>query len=132
MIGIDTNVLMRCLVNDDSRQNEIARGFLAKRSADDPAFVSAVTLAETFWVLHRQLKFSSDRLISVLREMLATDGLVLEFSGELDLFLSRKGADAIMIADNLVHWSGIRAGTTRTVTFDKRAAMHIPGMELLA
>jgi predicted nucleic-acid-binding protein len=132
MIGIDTNVLLRCLVNDNSEQNEIARRFLAKRNDDDPAFVSAITLAETFWVLNRQMKLSSDRLISVLRSMLATDGLVFEFAGELELFIDGEGVDVDMVADNLVHWSAKRAGCDRSVTFDKKAATRITGMELLA
>lgn len=132
MIGIDTNVLLRCLVNDNSEQNEIARRFLSKRNDDDPAFVSAITLAETFWVLNRQLKLSSDRLISVLRSMLATDGLIFEFAGELELFIDSEGVDVDMVADNLVHWSAKRAGCSMTVTFDKKAATRISGMELLA
>ena len=132
MIGIDTNVLLRCLVNDNSEQNEIARRFLAKRNDDDPAFVSAITLAETFWVLSRQMKLSSDRLISVLRSMLATDGLVFEFAGELELFIDSESVDLNMVADNLVHWSARRAGCDTSVTFDKKAATRISGMELLA
>lgn len=132
MIGIDTNVLLRCLVNDNSEQNEIARRFLAKRNDDDPAFVSAITLAETFWVLNRQMKLSSDRLISVLRSMLATDGLVFEFAGELELFIDSESVDVDMVADNLVHWSAKRAGCDRSVTFDKKAATRITGMELLS
>ena len=132
MIGIDTNVLLRCLVNDNSEQNEIARRFLAKRNDDDPAFVSAITLAETFWVLSRQMKFASDRRISVLRTMLATDGLMFEFAGELELFIDSESVDVNMVADNLVHWSAKRAGCDKSVTFDKKAAMRISGMELLA
>jgi predicted nucleic-acid-binding protein len=132
MIGIDTNVLLRCLINDNSQQNEVARRFLATCNDDDPAFVSAITLAETFWVLHRQLKYSNDKLISVLGIMLATDGLVFEFAGELELLLNDKDIDAAMVADYLVHWSARRAGCVKSVTFDKRAAAKIVGMELLS
>lgn len=132
MIGIDTNILMRCLINDDSRQNEVARAFLSSRSAEDPAFVSAIALAETIWVLRQQLKFPNGRLISVLEEMLATEELVMEFSEEIESFLSSERRDAVMIADHLIHWSGVRAGSSKTVTFDKRAAARISGMELLA
>ena len=78
------------------------------------------------------MKLSSDRLISVLRSMLATDGLVFEFAGELELFIDSESVDVNMVADNLVHWSARRAGCDTSVTFDKKAATRISGMELLA
>ena len=39
MIGIDTNVLLRFLVDDDVKQNTLARAFMAERTAEDPAYL---------------------------------------------------------------------------------------------
>lgn len=55
MIGIDTNVLLRFLVDDDVEQTNIARRMLTGSNADDPIFVSSVTIAETVSVLTKTL-----------------------------------------------------------------------------
>ncbi|NJR13735.1 MAG: type II toxin-antitoxin system VapC family toxin [Phyllobacteriaceae bacterium] len=54
MIGIDTNVLLRLLVIDDPVQNALARTFFESRTIEDPAYVSAITLAEPSWSLRRR------------------------------------------------------------------------------
>lgn len=130
MIGVDTNVLVRFLVDDDPRQNERAREFMSARSFDDPAFVSAVTLAETVWVLHRRLGFAISSVIAILRDLLASDGLIIEHADELGRIIEN-AAPGTDIADHLISWSGLAGGCTHTVTFDRRAAKSVPGMELL-
>lgn len=131
MIGIDTNVLVRFLVDDDPRQNEMARKFLSMRSAEDPAFVSAITLAETVWVLHRRLRFPIANVISALRDLLASDGFVIQHADELGQLLQGDRMPTTDVADYLIAWMGKVAGCSRTVTFDRRAAKAVPGMELL-
>ena len=59
MIGIDTNVLLRFLVHDDPKQGEKARQFMTERTAEDPAYVSAVVLAEVIWFLRQRLNYSA-------------------------------------------------------------------------
>ena len=131
MIGIDTNVLVRFLVDDDPDQNAAARRFMLARTADDPAFVSAIALAETVWLLHRQMKFPMHQIVDMLRSLLAADGLVIEYAEQLDRLLNGMGGPAGDLADNLVVWSGDRAGCRSTVTFDKKTARAVAGMELL-
>jgi predicted nucleic acid-binding protein len=53
VIGVDTNVLVRFLTADDPDQHTRALGFFEQRSSADPAFLSAVTIAETIWVLRK-------------------------------------------------------------------------------
>ena len=45
MIGIDTNILVRLLTQDDPTRMHAARAFFAERNARDPAYVSAIVLA---------------------------------------------------------------------------------------
>lgn len=131
MIGIDTNVLVRFLVDDQPEQNRAARQFLSKRSAEDPAYVSAVVLAETVWVLNKHLKYPMPVIIEVLQNLIAADGVVIEYAEELNTLFSQ--SDPVGdLPDYLIAWSAKVAGCRRTVTFDKTAARKIPGMELLA
>ncbi len=131
MIGVDTNVLVRFLVEDDPKQNALARDFFSKRSSEDPAFVSAIVLAETVWVLRRNLKLPLATVSDLIQNLLAADRLVVEFTEELDALLSQDTPQSD-IADYLIAWSARRAGCKATVTFDRTSAEAIPGMELLA
>jgi predicted nucleic-acid-binding protein len=52
VIGLDTNVVVRYLTQDDPKQSPIATRLMEKTlSTDDPGFVSLVVLAEVVWVL---------------------------------------------------------------------------------
>ncbi len=52
MIGLDTNVVVRYLTQDDARQSPIATQPTEKTlSSDEPDFVFLVVLAEVIWVL---------------------------------------------------------------------------------
>jgi predicted nucleic-acid-binding protein len=132
MTGIDTNVLVRFLVVDDPQQNEQARAFLAERSAEDPAFISSVILAETLWILHRRLKYPLTTVIAALRDMLAIEELRIEHAGKVGRMLEGDRTPGTDIAEYLITWAGNVAGCSHTVTFDRRAAKAVPGMELLA
>ncbi|MFB9952832.1 PIN domain-containing protein [Rhizobium puerariae] len=131
VIGIDANVLVRFLVDDDPEQNAAARRFLSGRTADDPAFVSALVIAETAWVLNRRLKYPMPVVSDLLLDLISADGLVVEYTEELDALLSVAQPKADF-ADYLIFWSARRAGCRSVVTFDETAAKAIPGMELLA
>ena len=132
MIGLDTNVLIRFLVDDDPEQNRAARAFLSSRSFQDPVFVSAVTTAETVWLLTKRLNYPMASVADLLRDLLASDGLVMEHAGEIDRILNDETAPSTDLADYLIAWSGLAAGCSHTVTFDRRAARAIPAMELLS
>lgn len=131
MIGIDTNVLVRFLVDDQPEQNLAARQFLSERTGENPAYVSAVVIAETMWVLNKHLEYPMPVIIDVLQNLLAADGVVIEYAEELNTLFgeARPLGD---LPDYLIAWSARGAGCGRTVTFDKAAAQKIPGMELLA
>ncbi|BCH30235.1 hypothetical protein MesoLjLc_21650 [Mesorhizobium sp. L-8-10] len=132
MIGVDTNVLVRFLVVDDPVQNELARAFFAARSSEDPAFVSAVTLAETIWVLNRRLNYPLVQVMAALREMLASEEISIEHAEGLGRLLHDEDTPETDIGDYLISWAGIAAGCSSTVTFDRRAASFVPALELLA
>lgn len=131
MIGLDTNVLVRFLVDDDPAQNHAARTFLSERNADDPAFLSAVALAETVWVLSRRLGYAAKDIASMLRGLLASDGLIIEHADELGAMLGHGALPDADLADHLIAWANRHAGCRTTVTFDRRAAKVVTGMDLL-
>ncbi len=132
MIGVDTNILLRLLVVDDPEQSEKARNFLSQRSAEDPAYISGIVLAELVWVLRRRLGYQHPQIAELPLSFLASEDVVMENAEELGLLLSEENAPVDTLADNMVTWAAMKAGCSKVVTFDRRAAKMIPGMELLA
>ncbi|MGA9867900.1 MAG: PIN domain-containing protein [Acetobacteraceae bacterium] len=71
MIGLDTNVLVRYLAQDDPVQSPTATALIERRLSDaDPGFVSTVTMAETAWVLERAYGLSDHEVAAAIERTL--------------------------------------------------------------
>ena len=130
MIALDTNVLVRFLVRDEARQAEEARALFASLAADNPGFVCREVAVELVWVLSRSYGTPRERVASILLELLATEGVVIENADDV--------ADAAVgyadgrsdFADLMIVAAARRYGATPVYTFDRRAA-RVDGVELL-
>jgi len=132
VIGVDTNVLLRLIVDDHEEQRAAARSFFASRTARDPAFVSSTVLAELIWLLRRRFRYSNDAILGVLRAMVSTNELRFEHGDHLRAFLEDDDRTPSDLADALIGWACAAAKCEKVVTFDKRSALLIPSMELLS
>ncbi len=130
MKAVDTNVLLRFVLRDDERQFEKAAAFFATRTADDPAFVSLIVLAELSWALRQRYGFDRSRTRALIEALLETAELVFEDEASLSQMMAQ--AERGDIADHLISYSARRAGCSTTVTFDRDAVKAVSGMELLA
>ena len=130
MIGIDTNVLVRYLAQDDAKQSAQASRFVGELSADAPGFISLVTLVELVWVMQGPYAASRKEIAAILGLLLRTEELVIEnvevVFAALRVFESSKAG----FADCLIERSAARAGCTHTVSFDQ-AAIKTAGMRSL-
>ncbi|MET0599365.1 MAG: PIN domain-containing protein [Mesorhizobium sp.] len=131
MIGVDTNVLVRLLTQDDADQNARARAFFAERNARDPAYVSAIVLAKALWLLRKRMMYPPEVVELALRGMLSSNDIRLEHAERLGELLDTPGSKQVELTDCLVAWSAAEAGCSHTVTFDRRAATAVQGMELI-
>ena len=75
MIALDTNVLVRFLVDDDAEQVQAARTLLESLTAERPAFICREVMIELVWVLERAYRLPRDRIAAVLEGLIATEGL---------------------------------------------------------
>lgn len=132
MIGVDTNVLLRLLVDDDSGQCAASRAFFAGRTARNPAFVSAVTLAELVWLLKRRFHYDAESVLATLRAMSQSREFRFEHGEKLGEFLERQDVTAWDLPDALIAWSCEAAKCRSTMTFDQRSARLLPSMDLLS
>jgi predicted nucleic-acid-binding protein len=71
MIGLDTNVLVRYLAQDDPLQSMQATEIIEHRlSEPDPSFLSVVVLAETAWVLERAYGLTDRNIAAAIERVL--------------------------------------------------------------
>lgn len=131
MNAVDTNILLRYIVNDDVDQYSIAERFLKARTADDPAFVSLIVLVELTWVLRRLYRYSRAQVHAVLLLIVETAGLVIEDEYFVSTLVNGKVALRDELADHLIAHAALKAGCQRTLTFDREAVAAVPSMELL-
>ena len=132
MIGIDTNVLVRYLTQDDPKQSAIATRFIEGRlSAEHPGFVSMITLCEIAWVLAESYGADRKRIREIVERLLATKQLVIERSELVWKALRAWENVPADFSDALIGQLAIAHGARTTVTFDRTAA-RLPGFELLA
>ena len=130
MIGLDTDILVRYLAQDDPVQSATATEVFERRLTEsDPGFVSIVAMVETVWVLERAYRLAADEIAAAVERILQADVLVAEY--EQDVFTAmialKEGLGSF--ADALIAALGARAGCSRTLTFDRKA-LAIPGFAL--
>ncbi len=123
MIGLDTNVLVRHIVQDNQDEARVASRLIASRcSADDPGIVSQVVLCELVWVLDRGYGYDRHTIVAVLRQLLSAEDVLIDRSElawqALHLYENGK-AD---FADYLIGLSHRDQGARITCTFDRRTA----------
>jgi predicted nucleic-acid-binding protein len=132
LIGIDTNVLVRYILDDDPVWSAPAQRFIDDDcTIDSPGLVNLVVLVELVWVLNQTPGWGKDAICTVISELLLADNIVLEnpvlVAQALDS-LKKGGAD---FADFVIAAINQSAGAALTVTIDKDAAKQ-PGFVRLS
>lgn len=123
MIGLDTNVLVRLLTNDDPAQADAAQHLLETQAGRQaPAFVDRVALVELVWVLQRRYGYDRAAIADAVVALLRTPALRLEDAERvIDAVRIYRGGQADF-ADVMLVLGAREAGCTALATFDRRAA----------
>lgn len=135
MIGLDTNVLVRYLAQDDARQAAIATRLIERDlSAAQPGFISLVVLVELCWVLKRLYAATESELVATVEDLLGAVQFHVERREVVQAatrhMISHKRAK-VGLTDRLIVEIAKAQGCTQTVSFDK-GAVRSAGMVLLA
>jgi predicted nucleic-acid-binding protein len=131
MIGLDTNVLVRYIMQDDLKQSALATRLIESRSVESRGFVPLVSVVELFWVMSSAYELDRGQLIQALEGLLRTKELVVERAEIVWKALRIFQTANVDFADCLIERSAAAAGCERTMTFDRGAAKNA-GMTLLA
>jgi predicted nucleic-acid-binding protein len=123
MIGLDTNILVRYLTQDDPLQSAKATEVIERRlTEENPGFVSVVAMVETVWVLDRAYRLGSDEIAAAIERTLQIGALVVENEQEVFTAMIALKQGKGSFADAVVLALGARAGCSYTLTFDQKAS----------
>ena len=131
MIGLDTNVLVRYIMQDDLKQSPLATRLIESRSVESRGFVPLVSVVELFWVMSSAYELDRGQLIAALEGLLRTKELVVERAEIVWKALRIFQTANVDFADCLIERSAAAAGCEKTMTFDRGAAKSA-GLTLLA
>jgi predicted nucleic-acid-binding protein len=126
MIGLDTNIIVRYLTQDDREQSARASRIIERElTSDSPGFISIVTIVETTWVLGSAYGFSGREIAGALERVLQTDVLKVENEPEVFTAMVALQEGRGSFADALIASIGAKAGCRYTLTFDRKAARQV-------
>jgi len=132
-IAIDTNVLVRLLVQDDEVQARAARRLVDEAAAaDEPVLVLLGALLETEWVLRSRYRLDKASIADAFAQLLESSDVEFEHEPTVEealrLWAQLPSSD---FADCLLNARAAHLGCDRFLTFDIRAA-KLPRAELVA
>lgn len=123
MIGLDTNVLVRYLVQDDKKQAELANRYIEDEcTVDSPGFINHIVLCELCWVLSGNYKVSREKTADVVDKLLNVAQLQIlqpELVWRANQDFRESSAD---FADHLIARVNEQETCEVTITFDGAAA----------
>lgn len=129
MIGLDTNILVRYLTQDEPIQSRQATEIIERRLTEqNPGFISIVAMVETVWVLDRAYGLAVYEIAGAVERILQADTFVVEneqevFTAMIALKNGHSFSDAIIAA------LGAKVGCSFTLTFDQKA-LRLPNFKL--
>jgi predicted nucleic-acid-binding protein len=119
VIALDTNVLVRFLVEDDPSQTEKARRVLQKAvDSNSSCFISDIVMCEVVWVLESSYKFRRPEISHILGRLLRATHLsfssIEQLARSLEAYRMRRGG----FADFLIREHARANGCEAVATFD--------------
>ncbi len=127
MIGLDTNVLVRYIAQDDVNQSQQATQLIESLSAESPGFVTLVSVVELVWVMQGCYKATKAECVAILQTLLRTSEILLENAQIIAQALDKYTKSNADFADCLIVSSANDAKCTGVMTFDKNA-VNMAGM----
>jgi predicted nucleic-acid-binding protein len=131
MRGLDTNVLVRWILDDDPRQAARVQQLFEEVSEQQlPLFVPSTVMLELEWVLRSRYRFDKSTVLGTFNALLETQELEFQDEPALERALSLYRQASADFSDCLHAGQCGSAGRAPMMTFDETAA-RLPSVELL-
>ena len=125
MIGVDTNALVRYLVQDDPVQSVKSTALIEHQcSLSSPGYLSNIVLCELVWVLIGAYKYDKSLVIKVMEQILVTAEFAVENENVVRKAIDDYTVGNADFSDYLIVNNNQQAGCTKTYTFDKKLLQH--------
>ena len=126
MIGLDTNVLVRYLAQDDRAQAAAATTLIENRcSIESPGFVGLLVLADVVWVSESSYGASRTEVAEIVKRILSIRQLVVQDAEVVWQALRQFESGRADFAACVIHRSAEAAGCDKAMSFDRRAGMTL-------
>ena len=123
MIGLDTNILVRYILQDDPEQAAIAGRLIENQcTAHSPGYISILVLVELVWVLATGYSYEKRNIVSTIHQILITNEFTVEDRETVWAALRDYERGSSDFADCLISHRNHTKGCTQTFTFDRKAA----------
>ena len=132
MIGLETNVVLRYLLQDDPIQTrQVNRLIEQQLSEESPGFLNLATILEVVWVLRSLLKRTPVQIAAHLEAILSRDTLEVQNAEQVyeAAFALKQGTGEF--EDALIGALNRQAGCSVTLTFDRKAA-KLPHFQMMS
>lgn len=125
MIGLDTNVLVRYIMQDDPKQSLKASKLIESLdSNNNPGYITLISVIELYWVLTSCYDLTGAQVTQALDAILRTKQLMVERADQVMRALQVFAQGKADFADCLIERSASSAGCAQTMTFDVGASKH--------
>ncbi|MCO5080518.1 MAG: type II toxin-antitoxin system VapC family toxin [Rhizobiaceae bacterium] len=132
MIGLDTNILLRLVLQDDPEESPKARALIESLDVDNPGFINTLVLAEFVWTLRGRIGLTRERTTAAVSGLLNSADIVFEQEELVEHALDVAVQSKADFADLMIAIRNEAAGCTKTMSFDRSACKKIASMELLS
>ncbi len=122
MIGLDTNILMRALTDDDPVRTPAAARILSELTPERPGHVNVLVLAEMAWSLARRYKAERESVLDAVEGLLESRSIVVAERAAVIAGLELARSGTLDFADALIAVLNRQAGCETTLTFDGKAS----------
>lgn len=120
MIALDSNYVLRLLLEDDASQLSRVRALVdAAIANDDLLYISDVVICEVVWVLSRARRVGREELVGVLGALLAAAHLHFASRDRIARAAAAFARGAGGFADYLIREHAREAGCDFVATFDR-------------
>jgi predicted nucleic-acid-binding protein len=119
MKALDTNVLIRFLVQDEPVQGRKAAAYIeSAASAGEQILISNIVLCETVWVLDSAYGFAKEEIQSAVEKLLQTATFAFETKDVVEAAFHDYRKTSVDFADCLIGRVNSSLGCEPTATFD--------------
>ncbi len=123
MKALDTNVIVRFLVQDDVNQaKKVIQLFTKAEQNNNPLYVPLLVVLEVIWVLQSAYSVSRQDIVLAISNLLQMQVFEFESQSTLRDFIISANKYPYDLSDILISQSAISSNCETTLTFDKKAS----------